>query len=95
MNNAPTIAVQKIKMMKASIRCLTFGLLGLIPIIGLPFALAAAWTSGRVRKLEQKFWNPARPQRVLGFVCAAIGTLVWTLVDVFLVFRAIYGNTDS
>jgi uncharacterized membrane protein len=95
MKTAPTIAAKKIRMMKASIRCLTFGLLGLVPIIGLPFALASAWTSGRVRKQEKELWNPARPQRILGMTCAVIGTFVWTLVDVFLICRAIYGSTDS
>ena len=38
MNDIPAV---KIKMMKGSIRCLVFGLLGLLPVIGLPFALAA------------------------------------------------------
>ena len=95
MKATPTIAVQKIKMMKASLRCLTFGLLGLLPIIGLPFALAAAWTSGCVRKQEKIFWNPARPQRLLGFICAIVGAVIWTSVDSFLIFRAIYGPTDS
>ena len=95
MKSTPTIAVQKVRMMKASLRCLTFGLLGLMPIIGLPFALAAAWISGRVRKQEQKFWNPARPQRVLGFTCAVVGAVIWTSIDVFLIFRAVMGNQGS
>ena len=38
MNNIPAA---KIKMMKASIRCLIFGVLSLLPVIGLPFGLAA------------------------------------------------------
>lgn len=95
MKAAPTIAVRKIRMMKASLRCLTFGLLGLMPIIGLPFALAAAWTSGRVRRLEKELWNPARPQRILGFTCAILGAFIWTMVDAFLIFRAVYGGNDS
>lgn len=95
MKAPPTLAAQKIKMMKASLRCLTLGLLGLVPIIGLAFAIAAAWTSGRVRKQEKIFWNPARPQRVLGFICAICGALIWTTVDAFLIFRALYGSYNS
>ena len=52
MNDIPAA---KIKMMKGSIRCLIFGLLGLLPIIGLPFALAALWVSGRVRARKNDF----------------------------------------
>jgi cadmium resistance protein CadD (predicted permease) len=86
MNN--DIPVAKIKMMKGSFRCFIFGLLGLLPIIGLPFALAALWVSGRARAKEELFWNAARPYRIWGVVCAASGALVWSLVDIFLIYRA-------
>jgi len=95
MKAVPTIAVRKIKMMQASILCLTLGLLGLLPLIGLPFALAAAWVSGRVRVQEKNLWNAAKPQRILGFTCAVIGAVTWTLVDAFLIYRAIYGSGQS
>jgi hypothetical protein len=80
-------ADDKIKMMKGSIRCLVDGLLGLIPIIGLPFALAALWVSGRVRQQEKRFWNPAKPYRILGVVCAATGTILWASILMFIVAR--------
>jgi hypothetical protein len=81
MNNATA----KIKMMKSSIRCLIFGLLGLLPVIGLPFALAALWISGRVRAQEKQFWNAAKPYRIIGAVCAGVGTVVWTGIIIFVV----------
>jgi hypothetical protein len=81
MNNATA----KIKMMKASIRCLIFGLLGLLPFIGLPFALAALWISGQVRVQEKQFWNAAKPYRVIGAVCAGVGTVVWMGILTFVV----------
>jgi hypothetical protein len=40
-------------MLKSSLRCFVFRLLGLLPLIGLPFALAALWISGRVRAKEK------------------------------------------
>jgi hypothetical protein len=43
MKAAPSIPATKLKMMKGSLRCLTLGLLGLLPLIGVPFALAALW----------------------------------------------------
>jgi len=87
-------AAAKIKMLKASIRCMVDGLLGLIPIIGLPFALAALWISGRVRQQEKQFWNAAKPHRILGVICAAIGTILWTVILMIIVARvmmAAYG----
>jgi hypothetical protein len=85
MNDIPAA---KIKMMKGSMRCLVFGLLGLLPIIGLPFALAALWVSGRVRAQEKMFWNAAKSHRVAGLVCAAFGAVIWSFVDILLIYHA-------
>jgi len=92
MNDLPAT---KIKMMKGSIRCLIFGLLGLAPIIGLPFALAALWVSGQVRVTEKLFWNAARPYRIWGVACAALGAVVWSIVDTLLIFQAIANYTSA
>ena len=81
MNNA----APKIQMMKWSIRCFVDGLLGLTPIIGLGFALAALWFSGRARKHEKQFWNPAKPYRVCGVIFAAIGAILWGGILVFII----------
>jgi hypothetical protein len=70
------------------LRCFIFGLLSLLPIIGPPFAIAAVWTSGRVRAREKFFWNAARPYRIWGVVCAAWGAVVWGGVDIFLIYYA-------
>ena len=82
-------AVIKIKMLKSSSRCLVFGLLGLIPVIGFPFALSALWISGRVRINEKLFWNAARPYRIWGVVCAAVGTVFWAGILAIVVARAL------
>ena len=82
-------AEAKIKMLKSSMRCLVFGLLGLIPVIGLPFALAALWISGQVRASEKQLWNAARPYRIWGVVCAATGTILWTGVLMIIIARAL------
>ena len=84
MNDLPAA---KIKMMKASTRCLIFGMLALLPAIGLPFGLAALWISGRVRLQEKRLWNAAQPYRKIGVVCAALGTILWTGILLF-----IFGN---
>jgi hypothetical protein len=70
----------KIKMLNDSMQCFAFGLLGLLPVIGLPFALAALWIAGRVRMKEKQLWNAARPYRIWGAVCAAAGTILWGFI---------------
>lgn len=86
MNDLPAA---KIKMMKASIRCLIYGALSLLPVIGLPFGLAALWISGRVRLKEKQFWNPAKPYRICGAICAAVGTILGTGFLGMLFIRAL------
>jgi hypothetical protein len=86
MNELPAA---KIKMMRASTRCLTYGIIGLVPVVGLPFGLAALWIGGRVRRQEKQLWNAAKPYRVIGVACAAAGTIFWTILIIFAVFRAI------
>jgi len=93
MNNAAAAA--KIKMMKASNRCLALGLLGLLPLVGVPFALAGLWASFTARKQERYFWNPAKPHRILGLISAAVGLLVFGLADTFLIYRAFNNYINS
>jgi hypothetical protein len=80
-------ATDKIKMMQASLRCFALGLLGLLPVIGLPFAIAAFWVSHGTRKRERDFWNPAKTYRLCGIACAAIGAVAWSVVDTFIVYQ--------
>ncbi len=87
MNNEPTSAALKLGMIKASLRCLVFGLLGLLPIIGLPFALAAFWPFFQARKLEKHLWNPAKTHRIIGLISAILGALIWSSVDLILIHR--------
>jgi hypothetical protein len=81
------LTAAKIKMMNASIRCLGFGLLGLLPFIGPPFAFTAMWSSYTARRHERRFWNPAKSHRIVGLICAAVGALVWCVVDTLLIYQ--------
>jgi hypothetical protein len=84
-----TDADAKIQMLKNSLRCFVYGLLGLLPVIGLPFALAALWISGRVRVKEKQLWNAARPYRIWGAVCAIVGTIFWGFILTIIIYRAV------
>jgi hypothetical protein len=83
------LSAAKIKMMKASIRCLIYGVFSLLPVIGLPFGLAALWISGRVRQQEKHLWNAAKPYRVYGVICAAAGTILGTGILGMLFIQAV------
>ena len=76
----------KIRMLNSSLRCFVLGLLGLLPLIGLPFALAALWISGRIRLQEKYLWNAARPYRIWGVVCAALGTVSWGFLLMLIIY---------
>lgn len=91
--NSP--ASVKLKMMKASTGCLALGLLSLLPLIGVPFALAALWASFSARKLERQSWNPAKPHRVIGLACASLGALIWSCVDTILIYHACNNYINS
>lgn len=80
-------AIAKLKMLGSSRRCLVFGLLGFIPIVGLVFALVALGISGAVERKEKKFWNAAKPYRIAGAICAGVTAVFWS--GVLLV---IFGN---
>jgi hypothetical protein len=73
MNNDATA---KITMLNGSRRCFVFGVISLVPILGLPFAISSLWTAGCVRGLEKRFWNAAKPYRLWGITCAVIGIVV-------------------
>ena len=47
---------QRIAAVASSLRCFVYSLVGLVPLIGIPFAVAAIVRSRQVQNLE---WNPA------------------------------------
>jgi len=49
---------QRIEMIRGSLRCFYLGLAGLIPVIGIPFALVSVLILYKVRKAAAG-WNPA------------------------------------
>ena len=89
MNPSPAT---KVWMLRNSLRCFVFGLLGWIPLIGLPFAVAALVLAGKIRKGDRECWNAARAYRLWGGVFAAGGTIFWFILAVFIIARIVLGN---
>ncbi len=84
----------KIRMLQNSLRCFTCGLLGLLPVIGLPFAFAALVLSGQVRAGQKTHWNAARPYWICGVVSAMAGTIFWSFILILVVYHATAGARD-
>ena len=85
----------KIMLIQSSLQCLVFGVLGLFPVLGLPFAIAALWISGRVRAREKLYWNAARPQRIVGVACAAFGAVFWFAVIAIILFNVAVNSCNG
>ena len=79
----------KIQMLKSSLECFVFGLLGLLPLIGFPFAVAALVISGKVRVRQRKYWNAARPYWVGGVACGCVGMFLWGAVWILILFNLV------
>lgn len=89
--NSP--AADKISLIEKSLRHFVFGILSLIPILGLPFAvlvlvLAPKWAS------DPKKWNPARRYLVYGKILALFGILI-TLIIGGLIIKSIADAAGS
>ena len=74
----------KLQMLDASRRCLIFGLLAWLPIIGIPFGIVALVVTARARAAEKQYWNAARPYRLSGEVSAALAVILWTFVLILI-----------
>jgi hypothetical protein len=77
----------KIRMLRNSMRCFVCGLLGLLPVIGFPFAFAALVLSGKVRGGQREFWNAAKPYWIWGVISALAGTFFWGGVLILIAWR--------
>ena len=69
----------RIAAVKSSLRCFVYSLIGLVPLIGIPFAVAAIVRSRQVQKAVSSDWNPgdrylnaARRIGPLGILTSAI-----------------------
>ena len=85
--NANTEA--NIQMLRSSLECFICGLLGLLPLIGFPFAVVALVISGKVRIRQKTFWNAAKPYWIGGIACGSLGILLWGAVGIMIIFHAL------
>jgi hypothetical protein len=63
----------KAQVIERSLRCFEFGIVGLLPVIGLPFAMVALGAFAQVKRHRTSVWNPAERYLRIGSSCAAAG----------------------
>jgi len=90
MNETPAQA--KIVMLKSSLRAFTLGVMGLVPVIGMPMALMALVCFRRACLAQRGNWNPARPFLVFGLIYGTLGIIISMLLLGFVLYLAMTGE---
>ena len=82
-SNPETPLGHRIAAVKSSLRCFVYSLIGLVPLIGIPFAVAAMVQSRQMQKAGTVDWNPADRYRnaarrlgPMGFLTSAVFLLL-------------------
>ena len=83
------LPLDKIQLIERSLRCFYLGLPGVVPVFGLPFAVAALGEYLRVTRRKNNSWNPARNYLHSGTVAAALGLLLSLLFFVGVIVSLI------
>jgi hypothetical protein len=77
----------RIRLIERSLRCFVFGLLSLMPLIGLGLALLAIRLHWQTWADSGGVWNPARSYLLGGFCLACLGFLLSLVaIALFVVF---------
>jgi hypothetical protein len=77
--------MDKIDLIRRSLRCFACGMIGLLPFIGIPFAVAAIWDFRRAFFGKSNLWNAAGPYLHFGFACAMAGILLDLLIVIAII----------
>lgn len=77
--------MDKIELIERSMRAFYFGLPGLLPVLGTPFAIIALVINARLKRRAGAQWNPAQRYLFWGMVCARIGTSSTVICILFVI----------
>jgi len=76
-SDAPLV---KIRLIERSWRCFAFGIVAILPVIGIPFAVVAINSFRQVFFGRSNVWNPAERYLRVGMACATLGVLLDLLI---------------
>jgi hypothetical protein len=66
----------KAQIIERSLNCFAYGLVGLVPGLGIPFAIVALQEHWRVKRDGVGMWNPARTYLKWGIICARLSLAI-------------------
>jgi hypothetical protein len=66
--------------------------IAVLSVAGFPFAAATVMASAKVRVLERRLWNAARPYRIAGDICAMLAVIASFVVVSLLTFLIVNGD---
>ena len=87
MNSVPPMS--QIEMIGRSLRCFTFGLFGLLPVLGIPMAIYASSEYRHIKRGLDGRWNPAHRYVFWGGLCARLGLALFLVIPVVVVILGI------
>lgn len=70
----------KVQVIERSLRCFGNGLVGLLPVVGLPWAIIALGHFLAVSQHKGNIWNPAERYLGIGALCATLGLSLTLLI---------------
>jgi len=77
---ASSATMDKVLVIQRSLRCFTLGLFGVLPVLGLPFAIAALSSYFHVKRIVGTQWNPAQTYLTWGVATALCGLFLTVVI---------------
>lgn len=74
------VAMDKVETIQRSLRCFTLGLIGVLPVVGIPFGVMALADYFTVKRAVGAHWNPAQKYLTWGGATALAGILLTTIL---------------
>lgn len=81
---ANPLPMEKIELIQRSLSAFGFGLPGIVPFLGTPFAIVALVQNSRIKRRFGAFWNPAQRYLFWGSVCARIGVTLTIILSLLI-----------
>jgi hypothetical protein len=78
----------KVEMIERSLRCFGYGLIALLPVVGLPLAVLAIGQYLRVKRGQGDMWNPAQRYLFWGGLCGRMSLAFYFIIPVVLIVIA-------
>jgi hypothetical protein len=66
---------RQVQLIERSLACFRWGFVGMLPLVGVPWAVKAIHSFVMVRAAGRGLWNPAESHAWIGLVLGLVGTI--------------------